>query len=69
MDVVARVRAFRQHMGWSYTELAKQANLSDSVTRGLDTQDWSPSFGSLKRLEEIIPDEFPGSGNIPNMPH
>jgi ribosome-binding protein aMBF1 (putative translation factor) len=60
-NVLARIRAFAAAKGWTPTQLAREAGLSDTVTRGMDREDWAPSGRSVRALEILIPlDWAPG---------
>lgn len=54
--VLGRIRAFAAARGWKPARLAREAGLSDTVTRGMDRDDWAPSGGSVRSLEGLIPE-------------
>jgi ribosome-binding protein aMBF1 (putative translation factor) len=57
-QAIGRVRAYRQSKGWSVLRLAKEAGIRESTIRHLDHDDWSPTAGTLRKLERVIPPDF-----------
>lgn len=56
--VIARLRAFRRHVGWSGSALARRSGLSLNSLRGMDRPEWSPRASTLRALEEQVPPTF-----------
>lgn len=54
-QVLARIRGFAAARGWKPARLAKEAGLSDMVTRGMERADWAPSGASVRKIEALIP--------------
>lgn len=55
---IDRVRAFAAAEGWSCHRLAKAAGLSWQTVANMQSQDWSPSYKTLRKLESLIPPDF-----------
>jgi len=68
-EVVARVRAYRDQMGWSNNHLAKQAELAEATVRNIDAPEWNCELRTLRKLCDIIPDGFTDPRNKTNVPH
>jgi len=64
-DVLARIRAFAEARGWPPGRLAREAGLSDTVTRGMEQADWSPSGSSVRVLERLIPGDWKPGDPLP----
>lgn len=67
-DVVARVRAYRDQMGWSNNHLSKQAKVSEAAVRNIDDPQWNCELKTLRKLCDIIPDGFTCPRNKTNVP-
>lgn len=57
-NVLDRIRAYAAAKGWTPTHLAREAGLSDTVTRGMDREDWAPSGRSVRAFEVLIPSDW-----------
>lgn len=68
-DVVARVRAYRDHMRWSNNQLAKQANVSEAAVRNIDKPTWNCRLSTLRALEAVVLDGFAHPRNDATVPH
>lgn len=53
--VLDRIRGWAGANELKPATLARQAGLAESVTRGMDGGDWSPSSSSIRSLEALIP--------------
>lgn len=56
--VVARIRAYAVHQGWTKSRLASEAGLPDTTLRHFDRGSWNPTLDTLRKLEAIIPRDF-----------
>lgn len=65
-SVLDRIRAFAAARGWKPARLAREAGLSDTVTRGMERPDWAPSGLSVRRLEALIPDDWHAGDPVPS---
>lgn len=63
--VLERIRAFAVARGWKPARLAREAGLSDTVTRGMERPDWAPSGLSVRRLEALIPEGWRPGEPVP----
>lgn len=59
---IRRVRAFAEAQGWSANHYAKAAGLSPQTVIKMRSPDWSPTVGTLRKLEALIPSEFANDG-------
>jgi ribosome-binding protein aMBF1 (putative translation factor) len=58
-QAISRVRAYRRHRGWSILRFAKEVGIGESTIRRMDHPSWSPTADTLRKLESVIPDDFP----------
>jgi len=59
---IHRIRAYRDHRGWTRNRLATEAGVPESILRDMDDPEWSVTVKTLRRLESIIPGDFePGA--------
>lgn len=66
--VLERIRSFAGARGWKPARLAREAGLSDTVTRGMERPDWAPSGISVRRLEALIPEGWRPGDPVPAEP-
>lgn len=64
-SAVARVRAWRQAMGWAPYRFATAAGVSEATLRGIDSEDWNPTVRTLERLEAVIPSDWQPGDSVP----
>ncbi len=57
---IARIRAYRHAQGWSLYGFANAAGLRESTIRHIDSDGWSPTANTLRKLEAVIPADFAG---------
>lgn len=55
---INRIRAYAKAEGIKKTALAKAAGLGDTTLRYLDSDDWNPTINIVRKIEEIIPEDF-----------
>lgn len=65
---VVRVRAYRDHMGWSNNLMAKKANVSEAAVRKIDHPGWNCYLSTLRKLEAVVPADFMHPRNDTNLP-
>lgn len=65
-NVLARIRAFSAARGWPPGRLAREAGLSDTVTRGMESETWSPTGTSVRALERLIPADWKPGDPLPS---
>lgn len=64
-QVLDRIRAFADARGWKPARLAREAGLSETVTRGMERPGWAPSGASVRRLEGLIPEGWASGQPLP----
>lgn len=57
-SAVARVRAWRQAIGWAPYRFATEAGVAEASLRGIDSDEWNPTVRTLERLEAVIPPDW-----------
>ena len=57
---IQRIRAYRDHRGWTNNRLATEAKVPESCVRDLDDAGWSPTLRTLRKLEAVVPEQFTG---------
>lgn len=59
-SAILRIKAYADHMGWKKSRLAKEAGFSsDRTLKDIYEEGWNPTAATLRRLEKIIPNNFP----------
>lgn len=55
---VERIRSFRRAMNFSVLGFAKEAKVSETSVRGIDTKDWNPTLATLMEMDKVVPKNF-----------
>lgn len=45
-------------MGLAKARLAVMAEIPEGSTRNMDSDDWNPTLGTLRKLDKLIPNDF-----------
>ncbi len=56
---IRRIRAYAQAAGLSKGRLAVRAGLRDTTLRRFDHVDWNPTLETLRKLQAVVPTDFP----------
>lgn len=64
---LARVRAWRQAVGWATYRFATEAGVAEASLRGMDSEEWNPTVRTLERLEAVIPRDWRAGDPVPEI--
>lgn len=65
VSAVGRVRAWRVAKGWTIHKFAGLADVSEATLRGIDGDDWNPTFRTMLKLEALIPAGWQAGDPVP----
>lgn len=60
---IERIREFRRANGFAKNRLAVLAGVPEGCIRSIDDKDWNPTLVTIKKLEKVIPANFPTTTN------